>query len=100
MGDIIKNAAIIVVGLVVGFIAFAYAFYFVGMTMSLAASPALGMQGEQLAQIFSWIGVGIAAAIFVIIVVIAIKEANDAKQAHITAEEFAEIFKDIEEEDN
>src|SRR5699024_294077 len=100
MGDIIKNATIIVVGLVVGFIAFAYVFYFVGMTMSLTASPAFGMQAEQLAQIFSLIGVGIAAAIFVIIVVIAIKEANDAKQAHITAEEFAEIFKDTEEEDN
>lgn len=98
MGDLIRNAVIIVVGLVVGFIAFAYAFYFVGMTMSLTASPALGMQGEQLAQIFSWIGVGIAAAIFVIIVVIAIKENKDRNNVvYLDGEEIARSLFDVEE---
>ena len=98
MGDLIRNAVIIVVGLVVGFIAFAYAFYFVGMTMSLTASPALGMQGEQLAQIFSWIGVGVAATIFVIIVAMAIKENKDRNNVvYLDGEEIARSLFDVEE---
>lgn len=92
MTEFIKNAVIIVMGLIVGFIVSAYVFYFVGMTMSLAANVALGMEGEALAQIFAWIGVGIAAAIFVVISAIAIKDANEAKAVHISTEEFERIF--------
>lgn len=92
MTEFIKNVVIIVIGLIAGFIASAYVFYFVGMTMSLTAGIALGMEGEALAQIFAWIGVGIAAAIFVMISAIAIKDANEAKAVHISTEEFERMF--------
>lgn len=93
MGEFIKNIVIIVIGLIVGFIASAYVFYFIGMTMSLAASMALGIEGELLANIFAWIGVGIAATIFAVIGAISIQEASSNNAIHITEEEFDELFR-------
>lgn len=94
MGEFIKNIVIIVIGLVIGFIASAYIFYFVGMAMSLAAGEILGINGEELAQIFAWIGVGVLAAVFITIAVLSLKEVKDAKQVHISEEEFAELFEE------
>src|SRR5690625_2706822 len=58
IGNLIKSIAIITALLIFSIIASAYVWYFVGMSISLAAGAILGLAGGTIAQIFAWIGVG------------------------------------------
>ncbi len=100
MGESIKNAVYIAIGLIASYIVTAYAFYFIGMVMSLAANPALGVQGEQLAQIFAWIGVGVTTAVFVFIIALVIKENGDRTNVvYLDGEEIVRsMFRDAEDD--
>lgn len=65
LNDVIKGT-IILIGLYIALtIGLAYVGYFVGMAVSLAASGLFSVGGGILAEIFAWIGVGLAQVVIV-----------------------------------
>ena len=96
MNRIIVGTALFIGIFIVAAIAFAYAFYFVGMAVSISTIGILGFEGEVLASIFAWIGVGIVILTALASVIIAVAKA-DVKPTiiEVDSDEMARILREM-----
>lgn len=92
-----KSAVLVVALLIISIIASAYVWYFIGMTVSLAAGAILGVASAHIAQIFAWIGVVFIVIFFGSEFLKSTRE-DEAVNDGISEEEFAKLFEDIEKE--
>lgn len=104
MHRIIVGTTLFIGTFIVTAIAFAYGFYFVGMALSLATVGILGIEGELLASIFAWIGVGnvvvLALAIVIITSIKASSGGNEVKRVELSEEDFEEFLRELDEMGN
>ena len=94
----VKSSVLILAVLIAAIIASAYVWYFVGMSISLAAGAILGLAGGTIAQIFAWIGVGAVVywfAVFIGKVVDTSFGKTNISKDELSEEEIAEIFNEI-----
>jgi len=64
IGSLIRAIVLIIAAFIVSLIVGTYVFYFVGMSISLAAGAILGVEGVIIAQIFAWLGVVVTVILF------------------------------------
>jgi len=94
LNDVIKGT-IILIGLYIALIiGLAYVGYFVGMAVSLAASGLFSVGGGILAEIFAWIGVGLANIAFVATIIHA-QIINKRQTIELSDEEIDKILEEI-----
>lgn len=94
VNEFIKTTVAITVLYIALIIVLAYGGYFVGMIVSLAAGGLFGLEGVVLAEIFAWIGVGMAHVLFIAFLKFS-AEKSQQQSVEIREEDLAELFEDI-----
>lgn len=94
INSFIKSVIILAIFYIALIIGFAYGGYFVGIVVSLAAGGLFSADGAVLAEVFAWIGVGLAHVTFIAMIIYGFI-ANSRQVVEISEEELSKIFNDV-----
>ena|SRR5690625_48844 len=98
MNEFIKGAIILVFTYVLANVLAVFIGYFTGMGVSVSAGYLFDIDGYTIAEIFAWIGIGLANIFYVLLIADHYVNMKRKKEIEISTEALDEILKELDSE--